>query len=635
MNSYRLLLLLLVSSLASPSFGQTATQQSNTQQTDTLNIKVEQANGGQAKVEQTDARASEALQNAYNSGWEERRKVLIDSLVRVAYIKRDSLKAGKTLHPRHRLDMLEALLLIKHGKDAKFGNQIILQEVEKPFRGGMFFIHDVMATYLYGGNLLDKKVRAAVRHSLKTHTIYRGDTENHWLLYYTGLYLAAQTFPGQAGSEWFNGRSSDENFKEAKEWIEHWMELTTTIGQGEFDSPTYFIVFIGPLYTLYEHAQDPVMKEKARVMLDWLWTDYAVDHLDGRYAGAHSRDYTYDAVLPEYAPAAGWAWFHFGGTARALYRVDNLLSAWSGYRLPQAIAELANDRSVPYWQMERKRTRHVIRYGYSQNPPVYKSMYMSKNYALGSIQGGILQPIQQHTWDVTWAGLSTNNTVFSLHPYYEGRELAMFFPEEEEWLSDEVDRYHKVYTDPNKWNSSSPYEHVFQHNNALIVLYDIPEGAQHPHIDGYFPKHLKARDVDASGWIFMDTGNAWLAWYPLAPYTWIEANDHWRLRSTSLKNGLILEAAEYTDYTDFEAFKEQIRSNKIDTSWFASDVMVRYTRSDGRLMRFGVDGIRQIDRERIEWADLPLFKGDRVNSKVPQSSLYIQNKHQTHTIDFK
>jgi len=28
---------------------------------------------------------------------------------------------------------------------------------------------------------------------------------------------------------------------------------------------------------------------------------------------------------------------------------------------------------------------------------------MRKEYGIGSLHGGLLQPIQQHTWDVTWA----------------------------------------------------------------------------------------------------------------------------------------------------------------------------------------------------------------------------------------
>jgi len=61
---------------------------------------------------------------------------------------------------------------------------------------------------------------------------YRGDTENHWLLYYTTLYLMAQLWSGEPGDAWFTGRTSEENLAEAKAWIESWIDLTTTRGRG-------------------------------------------------------------------------------------------------------------------------------------------------------------------------------------------------------------------------------------------------------------------------------------------------------------------------------------------------------------------------------------------------------------------
>ena len=571
-------------------------------------------------------------QSEYNQAWEARKERLIDSLGVRALIKRDSLRAGLTLHPRHRMDVMEAVILIQRNLDPEFGNEVILNEARRPYRGGMFYIHDVMGAYLHLGDKLGQPARDAVRESLRKHTIYRGDTENHWLLYYSGMYLAAQTFPNQPRSEWFNGRSSDENLKEAREWIEHWMDLTTTIGQGEFDSPTYISVFLAPLYSLYTFAEDPVLKEKARVMLDWIWADYAVDYLDGRYAGGHSRDYTYDAVLPEYVPSVAWGWLAFGQSSRHAYEITNIIAALSDYRLPVEINNLANDREQSYTQYERKRTRHMFRHSEVKNAPVYKTLHMTSTYALGSLQGGILQPIQQHTWDVTWSGNGLSHTVFSLHPYFEGKELAMFFPEAEEWLSDEVDRYHVVYTDPNKWNSSSPYERTFQHENTLIVLYDIAEGAKHSHIDGYFPKSLKSRDVDDSGWIFMDTGNAWLAWYPLTPYEWIEEPNNWRLRSHQLRNGLIFEAASYDDYPTFDAFKKQMRSNAIQVSTFKSTGEISYTRADGTILGFGIDDVRTKNGQVVSLDSMHLFEGPRIKSIPGERTIIVYDRDRQYRI---
>ena len=520
-----------------------------------------------------------------------------------------------------RIDLIEAALLIRSRADTAMGNQVIRAEAAQPFRGGMFYIHDVMAALLYGGDGVSPSTWRAVRAGLTHLPIYRGDTENHWVLYYTGMYLAAQQWPGEPAESWFTGRSSEENMADAEGFLNHWMDLTTTIGQGEFDSPTYMIVFLSPILTLYQWCDDPVLKARAERMLHWIFTDYAIEYLDGLYAGGHSRDYSYDVVKPEGAPSVGWGWLHFGAP-EPVYRSDNLLSAWSDYRLPAVINHIANDRSVPYTVHERKRTRHIFRYGDEMNPPVYKTTYMTKDFALGSLQGGILQPIQQHTWDVTFVSPDTNSTIFTLHPFYSGYELAMFFPEEIEWLSEQVDRYHLVYTDPDKWNSSSPFERTFQHESAIIILYDIAEDAEHGHVDGFFPHGLDAREEEG-GWIFADAGRTFVAMYPLQPYEWTEEEEGWRVRSPHRRNGFVVEVRSASDFDSFDSFKSAIQANKLDASLFEAAAEVEYLTTTGRLMHFQYPDTRVLDGVPIDLSDMPLFESPYVNADEGQKMVVL------------
>lgn len=533
----------------------------------------------------------------------------------------------------NRIDLLEAALLIKSGADPELGNALLQQQAKSPFRGGMFYIHDMMAAYLHAYDGLTKKTRRLIRRSFKVQPLYRGDTENHWALYYTGLYLAAQTWPGQPDTTWFNGKSSARNKQEAKEYLLHWMDITTTIGQGEFDSPTYIIVYLSPMLTLHTFCKDPELKAKAGKMLDWLLADYAAEYLKGLYAGAHSRDYPYDAIKPEGAPAVGWGWLFFGET-EPVYRSDNLLAAWGDYQMPVIIQNLAADRTQSYEHFERKRVRNVIRYGDEMNPPVYKTTFMTPTYALGSIQGGILQPIQQHTWDVTFDDPDTNSTIFTLNPYYSGYELAMFFPEELEWLSDEVDRYHLVYTDPDKWESSSPYEQTFQHRNAIIVLYDIAPEAHHGQIDGFFPKSLDAREEDSSGWIFCQGGSTYVAVFPLRSYHWEEEKAGWRLRSPHRRNGVVVEAATAAGYDSFEDFKDTIRSNVLDTSQFREMRRIRYTTSAGDRMEFTYPDQRVLNGIPVDLSNMPLFQGPHMYGNGKQQRLTLTYGEKKYVIDF-
>jgi len=507
-------------------------------------------------------------------------------------------------------------------------------ELSENSHAGMFTIYQLMIGYLYVEDQLPQSLKDRVRNFLGTGNFYRGDTENHLTMYYTGLYLAAQTFPELPAKKWYTGKSSQENMAEAIGWFDEWMKLTTTIGQGEFDSPTYMPVFIAPMFGLFQHAKDPVIKQNALVMIHWLLADFAVEHLEGIYVGAHSRDYPDRVIRPRHQSSdmVAWGWYLFGkGEPRFHYTL--LAAAMSDFELPEIIHHIGTDRSQPYVHTETKRVRHIIRLGERKNPPVYKYTYMTKDYALGSMMGGILQPIQQHTWDVTYVTDRPYMRIFTVHPYIGEPDLGMFFPEEMKFAFDEVSSSHTYYGSEDKWSASSPFEGTFQHKNALIVLYNIPQGEKFGHIDGFFPKDLLKREVDDSGWIFCHGGNTYIAYFPLQPYEWIEEEECFRLRSYKLKNGCVIEVAQAEEYSSFTAFKEQIRNNTLVHDTFERTLTVSYTTSGSDVMTFTYDGARRLNGELIDFADYELFRGPFLNAEVGSRSLEIRYKNQGMILD--
>ena len=511
--------------------------------------------------------------------------------------------------------------------------------------GGMFYSYTLVGTYLLTRDALPDSLHRKIREAYRTRTMYRGDTENHWVMYYTGLYLASQTWPGEPGDQWFNGKSSGQNFQEAKEWLEHWMRITSTIGQGEFDSPTYCTVFLTPMLILQEFAADTTMRTRAHMMVDLLFADFAAEHLQGNYGGGHSRDYPDDIINPLSAPSTMWAWLYFGQPEfeqwnetryRPRHRTswETVLGALVSYRLPEIIRQIATDRSEPYVHQETKRVRNIIRFGRDMNPPVYKYSYVTDQFILGCLQGGILQPIQQHTWDVTFVSEKPNNTIFSLHPFVSGKELAMFFPEEQKFLADEVNRYHLVYTSPDKWNSSSPYEQTFQHRGTLIVLYDIPEGVRYGQIDAFFPRTLQRHRVGWGGWVICQGGETYIGVFPFKPYEWIEENVNWRLRSHERRNGLIVEVVPASSFPSFDAFASALERASIDLASFDQDRTVTYTTLAGDRMRFSFDGPRLLNGEVVDFPREKLFDGPFIQSVRGSGVITLRHKGMIRVLDF-
>ncbi len=539
------------------------------------------------------------------------------------------------------------------GKDVQADSMVEIM-LREP-RGDMFWMFPVIGTYLTGKDRMSEQTRQSVRNAWKTYTPYRGDTENHWCMYYSSLFLAAEQWPNLPGTEWYNGKSSDENRMEAKEYLIHWMKITTTIGQGEFDSPDYFAEYAIPMILLSQYAQDPEIRLRGQMMADYIFADFATEHLDGQYIGGFSRIYQPAVYKPLLSTASAFAYLYFG-TGQPTPSAWILLPALSSYRLPEIIYDIALDRTKSYVHKERKRVRNVIRFGHELNPPVYKYSYITKDYGIGSLQGGILQPIQQHTWGVRYIYGRPYTTIFGLHPYWSGYELAMFFPEEEKPLIRDVVASKGTYNNPDKWTGASPHERTFQNKNTLIVLYDIAPGTTTEHIDGFFPMNLEQRIVDPSGWILCKAGETYVGWYPLQPGEWIDEYEkpgqslnsigrpetaagetvqgNWRLRSSKPQNGCVIEVRSKDEIGSFEKFMKGLVSHVPSAILEPGAVSVKYQTLAGDRMEFSFPEGRVLNGKKVDLTATKLFDGPFLNADVGSQKLTMTYKNKKLVLDF-
>jgi len=522
-----------------------------------------------------------------------------------------------------------------HGRDIATADSMFIAAMKEP-SGDMFWMFPVIGAYMHGKDRMSTATKAAVRHAWKTYMPYRGDTENHWAMYYASLYIAAEVWAGLPGSEWFNGRSSDENLEEAREYLIHWIKITTTIGQGEFDSPDYFPEYANAMMLLSDFARDPAMKQRGKMMLDYLLADFAAEHLDGQYLGGFSRIYQPAVFKPLLSGASAFAYLYFG-TGEPSHVGWVALAALGTYRLPLIIYKIATDRTVPYVHKERKRVRNVIRFGTEKNPPVYKYTYVTSEYGIGSLQGGILQPIQQHTWGVRYKYGRPYTTIFGLHPYWSSWELGMFFPEELKPLIADVVASKSTYNNPDKWTGGSPFERTFQEKNTLIVLYDIPPGTVTEHIDGFFPQNLEERRVDKSGWILCKAGDTFVSWYPLQEYEWIEEKEAgaWRLRSYKLQNGYVIEVRSREEVKSFENFAKLVTSRIPKATLKPGAVSIEYTTPEMNSMKFAFPDARILNGKKVDLTKTQLFDGPFLNAGVGSEKLTMIYKGMKRTLDFK
>ncbi len=587
--------------------------------------------------------------------FQERREAVLDKMV--STLDANDLTKGSFL------DIAAALQRGEHQEVALVRLRLINEPMPTANMFWTYLIAIVMAT---GHDQIDTPTWARIQELWKIYWPSRGDTENHWVVYYAGVTIAAQFMPDAGPEQWFNGRSSVENQAVARDYLLHWMSVTTSYGQGEYDSPGYLGAYLAPLSLLAGWSDDTELKEKARMMLDYLIYDYAVEQVDGYYGGAHSRIYPKQIVAPGHTPSANIGWLLFGFGEQQPETANNFL-ALSGYAPPPILERIARDRDRPYVERELKRTRWRMRHagsrsiliGDKRTVPVYKYSYVDRDFVLGSSQGGLLQPIQQQTWSLVWRTdqprRKVANTFFSVQPYSSFIEGTMYFAEHADTITDIIARSKVDYDSPDKLAGGSPYEQVMQHGTALIALYDLPEGNRFPHITTFFSRDLEHTFADDSGWIFTQGGPVYIAYRPFAPGVW-KSNDwtgilgdknldsagrgfsewgvgHLCLVSGALKNGYIVQVAPVRDYDSFDDFKKAVQALPLSFSMEYTPEAT-FTTLDGTVLYARYGNTPTVDGAPVDYANWPLFDGPFAHEKRGSRRLDIRHGNERYLLDF-
>ncbi len=555
------------------------------------------------------------------------------------------------------LDMATICMLLVRGEQIEDCNRRVIELMQDPGTGPFWMFPSAMVA-LVGQDKLSPEARASIREAWRTTRQLRGDTENHWVMYHVAFYLMVELYPDEPAESWCNGKSSQENLAELKGWLLDWMNLTTTIGQGEYNPTHYIGEYAIPMAMLNSFAKDPAMRQRGHMMLDWLFAELANVTLEGVLRGPNSR--TDDTSVTERwnSLASFFSWILFENTppTKGYGGWGNYFAAIAhDYEVPEVIYRIAVDRTEDIYQHDRARTRRMWRYEDEHMPVIYKVQYLRRDYAVGSHQGRVSDTIQGHVWDVTWREDDPRGkfpTLFSVQAFSSGKSLQTQFATYPEPMPRAIYREGKPsYDSPDKIVGTSPYEKVFQNHDTVIALYNIPAGTRFERVNGFFSKDLKDVTEDESGWIFARGGNAFLAYRPLAPYAW-EPHLNFRqvphdagyayerddtgskiLASPHNQNGTIVQAASADEFKDFAAFQAAIKALPLEFS-LQPVPTVKFTSLRGKQLEFTYGETPIVDGEKIDYSQWKLFGGTHLNAEVGGRKLTITHGRLQRVLDF-
>mgnify|MGYP000188682209 FL=1 len=454
------------------------------------------------------------------------------------------------------------------------------------------------AAWVHARRFLPDTLNERIRYIWEQFPVRPFYGEHERVAYFSVLYLAVRLFPEDAA--YFNGRSREANEQDARGFLLHWMREVTEKGQREFDSPTYAAVCVTSMLLLRDFIPDDDMRSRAELMAQWLLADFAHDHLNGNYVGAHGRENLLSAMQPISSEMSSISWLYFGDGPR-LYSREQLLAALSDFRPHPAVVELATSRRDTFVSWERKRTEVRVRDNglTPDDEDIIRYTYMHPLFAMGSIPGGLVQSREQHSWDVTWISYDPDRpaTLFFMQPYADPDALTPFLPHSEELAFRNIGSLDPYWGALTKTVGGSPYEDVFQHRNTLIALYDIGDVTRFPVLTGFLPPKVDTMIVDSldSGWITINAGDVYIGVYPFREYRISDGMFGRRFISRDRRNGVIVHAAGRSDAGAFEDFQRRIRSTRPALTAFDSDARITYTTIDGDVLDFTFGGKRTVN----------------------------------------
>jgi len=482
--------------------------------------------------------------------------------------------------------------------------------------------------------LLPEAMVSGIRH--------RGNTENHWIMYYTETLLATEQFP--QFDPWWSGLSVAAAHAEAKRWLLGIIDRTVRLGHHEYDSVHYHHRHVMPYVTLADNSRDPEVRAQAARMATMNIGDMALEYFHGSWVGGHSRGGYRQNTWTITGCITGLQFYYFGDVPfdPTAHNHESVCPAVTArFKPPALLAELARDRGRPMVVKKTKAPRAIYRHVEREAEPVRKYTYLSPSFALGSTQLGLpgppAGPIDLVSWDLSWIGVKRESAIVSNHPYVSPGRFSAFLSEHPQAVGRFVGLGKPFLQNPDRLSGASPYEQMMQHESAIVVLYRIPPEDPLPHVNLFLPRGMVW--VEQGGWILGEGFGFYVGMRPIGRYRWMETLDEdlvdgWLIRIDGREVGLALEAVEAREMGPFEAFCERMTEPRLDLSGWPDAGTARFATLRGPRMEMVYDGPHRVDGKEIDYGSWPMFEAPGAQASLGTGRVVFSHGGEQLELDF-
>lgn len=406
-------------------------------------------------------------------------------------------------------------------------------------------------------NKLPDDVKEAIRMFLLERDISSmHGSENHSFMFHVSRLLTAQFY--KDGYFTCYNMSAKEAYDYDTQYVIDFINFRAGKSWGEFDSLGYAAEELVILNTLYAYTDNPVLKTKAKMIMDIIMLDMIADSIGNLYGGAHGRSYPDQIINRDRSGMACVYGYYFGdkdGGAPAI------IGYFSDYQPSDIIYEIEKNKRLPYENRERKHLHCVTEWAKDINWGIINSVsgsiskytYLCEDYILGSVNKQDDYPVdyngrgyakhQQHDWELTLPG-GGDHKIFSHHPDDPG-----YYSVNNRWTGDNGCLCGTYYTN----------------KNTAIAMYNITNPKKKKMINAYCPLMVFGDKILEDNYLFLEYGKLYISLYFSEGYK-INKEDEYtdkELLSFGTQHAVVLRVEYKEKFASLAAFAESIKEKPV------------------------------------------------------------------------
>lgn len=512
-------------------------------------------------------------------------------------------------------------------------------------------------------------------------------SENHYILFSSGAYLAAQLYPDAVFTN--TGKTGRERMPVFRDRILRWLHLRYQTGFSEWLSNVYYQEDLTALMNLVDFCQDEEVRQRAKMVTDLLVADMALNSFRGSFCGTHGRSYEHEKK-----------WSRSEGTAapfKMLFGTNRYfpgdmaatcLALSTQYRLPRVLYDIANDTGRPEMVNEQRagiRLLDAEKYGLKYDRLEDGMLFFAlEAYAHPKTIGLTLQMLDAYHW---WEndffksftrqrGLMETAHDMGLLPAMvwlvrhdvqrnQREEANIYTYRTPDYLLSTAQDYKRGYGGdqqhiwqatlgpgaacftthpvsgrqdaPNYWVGSGTLPRVAQVKNVAIAVYRIDGGGGGPYVKtrplmfthAWLPKDQFDEVVEGDGWYFARRGDGYLALWSRRPGHWQteEGDDKDReIIAPGQENIWICELGRKETDGEFTSFMERIAKARV----YGEGLQISYESPSQGLLEFGWNGSLKQHGKAVNIADYPRYGNPYAKADFPAGAIVFE--HDGHTL---